>query len=432
VSGYNSNENSGMKPHDFISDEDKARIAEKIPEIWTKGKAYQDAVFYTKDHKKIPYYFTGFKMENEGEIQIVGMGLDITDLKNAETKMKTAIERYDILARATSDTIWDWDIVNNKMLYNEGINQMFGYQTSEIENVADWRNDKFHPDDFYKLTQMLEDVYVKRPKRFQLTYRFRCADGSYKYIYDRAFVIYDENNQPVRMIGAMQDITYEKEEEKRIAKTIIDAQDQERRYIGQELHDNVNQILASSLLSLSMAKSNLRDYEKAMEFADLAKKYTMDALNEIRKLSHELAPAIFDGVTLKDIFETLLASINLDSRFAIELLFDERINQRIREDIQLNLYRILQEQLKNILKYAEADKLKVEIYQLEDMVRMRIFDNGKGFDMAITKMGIGISNMKKRAESLDGKFIINSQPGNGCEIIVDIPLSNPENSYKKH
>lgn len=431
VSGYNSDEIPGMNPLDFIADEDKPKIAEKIPEILTKGEVYQDAAFFTKDHKKIPYYFTGFKMENEGEIQIVGMGLDITDLKNAEIKMKTAIERYDILARATSDTIWDWDIVNNKMLYNEGINQMFGYQASEIENMADWRNDKIHPDDFHKLTQMLDDVYEKVPKRLQLTYRFRCADGSYKYIYDRAFVIYDENNQPIRMIGAMQDITYEKEEEKRIAKTIIDAQDQERRYIGQELHDNVNQILASSLLSLSMAKSNLRDYEKAMEFTDLSKKYTMDALNEIRKLSHELAPAIFDGVTLKDIFETLLASINLDSRFTIELVFDERINQSAGEYVQINLYRILQEQLKNILKYAGADKLEVGIYQVEGMARMRIFDNGKGSDTAITKTGIGISNMRKRAESLDGKFNINSQPGSGCEIIVDIPFPEPGDSYKK-
>ncbi|MGZ8549764.1 MAG: sensor histidine kinase, partial [Chitinophagaceae bacterium] len=330
--------------------------------------------------------------------------------------------RYDILARATSDTIWDWDMVSNNILYNEGITQMFGYQSSEVENMVDWWIERLHPDDVKKLAELLNDVYEKGPGRFQANYRFRCADGSYKYIYDRAFVIYDTDQKPVRMIGAMQDITYAKEEEKRIAKAIMDAQEQERRYIGQELHDNVNQILAGSLFCLGMAKDSLADYEKSVVFTDRSKEYIINAINEIRKLSHELVPTSFDDNTLKDIFETLLSSINLDNRFVIKFHFDERINKAAGEDIQISLYRILQEQVKNILKYAEADALEVEVTKIERIVRMRICDNGKGFDTSNAKRGIGLSNMKKRAESLDGKFMINTQPGKGCEIIIEIPI----------
>lgn len=423
VSGYNAHEIADMDPLDFFDEDEKQFVAEKIREIMTKGEVYTYASFYTKDRKKVPYYFSGFKMKNEGEIQVAGMGLDITELKNAETKMKTAIERYDILARATSDTIWDWDMVNNKMLYNEGINKMFGYHSSEVENIIDWWNEKIHPDDFYKLTELLDDIYKKGPRRFQLTYRFRCADGSYKYIYDRAFVIYNADRRPVRIIGAMQDITSAKEEEKRIAKAIIDAQEQERRVIGQELHDNVNQILASSLLIMDMAKNSLADQERAVEYTSLSIEYTMKAINEIRKLSHELAPATFDDNTLKDIFDNLLNSINLDNRYVIRFHFDERINKAAGDYIQINLYRILQEQVKNILKYAEANTLEVEVTQSGSVVRMRIYDNGKGFDTRSAKMGIGISNMKKRTEALDGKFIFNTQPGRGCEIVVEVPLS---------
>jgi signal transduction histidine kinase len=226
------------------------------------------------------------------------------------------------------------------------------------------------------------------------------------------------------MIGAMQDITSAKEEEKRIEKAIMDAQEQERRYIGQELHDNVNQILAGSLLCLGMAKDNLADPEKSLEFTDLSKEYVINAITEIRKLSHELVPTSLDDNTLKDIFETLLLGINLDKRFAIKFHFDEDINKSAGEDIQISLYRILQEQVKNILKYADADSLEVEVTLENGTVRMRICDNGKGFDTSIAKRGIGLSNMKKRAESLDGKFMINTRPGKGCEIIIEIPLNH--------
>ncbi|HMK02689.1 MAG TPA: PAS domain-containing protein, partial [Ferruginibacter sp.] len=163
---------------------------------------------------------------------------DVSERKSAEDLRKIAIERYEILAQATSDTIWDWDIVNNTMLYNEGISKMFGYKAAEVENVVDWWNEKLYPDDFKKVTEMVEEVFEKGLQKFQLTYRFRCADGSYKYIFDRAYVMFDENNNPCRMIGAMQDITSRMEEEMRTSKAIINTQEQERQYIGAELHDN--------------------------------------------------------------------------------------------------------------------------------------------------------------------------------------------------
>ena len=335
---------------------------------------------------------------------------------------KSAIDRYDILAEATSDTIWDWDIVNNTMLYNDGITKMFGYQAAEVENVVDWWNEKLHPDDFKKVTELVEEVFEKGLQKFQLTYRFRCADGSYKYIFDRAFVIFDETGNPSRMIGAMQDITYQVEEEMRTSKAIINTQEKERQYIGAELHDNVNQILASSLLVLGMVKNEKMAIKAANEFIDKSKGYITDAIEELRKLSHELAPASFDNSSLKDAFESLLQSFNVNNRFNIKLHFDELCNS-VNGNIQINLYRIMQEQIKNIVKYAEATKIEITVKQSGDAVNMRIFDNGKGFDPKTSKNGIGLSNIKKRAESFSGKFILNSAPGKGCEIIVEIPVS---------
>ncbi len=339
----------------------------------------------------------------------------------AEEEIEIAVERYDILARATSDTIWDWNIVNNTMLYNNGITQMFGYHASEVENVVDWWNEKLYPDDFKKVTELIEDVFEKGLQKFQVTYRFRCADGSYKYIFDRAYVLFDENNTPCRMIGAMQDITYQVNEELRVSKAIMDAQEQERRFIGGELHDNVNQILAGSLLALSMVKTSKTITKKGMDFIDMGKTHIFNAIEEVRKLSHKLAPASFDDSSLKDAVENLLQTFNVNNQFNIKLQMDDACNT-VDGDIQINLYRILQEQMNNIVKYADADDIEITVKKSAKAIKMRIHDNGNGFNIKSVKKGIGLSNIKKRAESLSGKFIINSSIGKGCEIIVEIPV----------
>ena len=240
---------------------------------------------------------------------------DISERKEAEIKIRSAVERYDILSQATSDTIWDWDIVHNTMLYNEGITKTFGYQASEVPNVVDWWNEKLYPDDFKKVTDMVEEVFEKGLEKFQLTYRFRCADGSYRYVFDRAYVMFDENNNPCRMIGAMQDISSQVEEDMRVSKAIIDTQEKERQYIGAELHDNVNQVLASSLLVLGMIKNEKMSKKETLEFIETGKGYVNSAIEELRKLSHELAPASFDNLTLENAFESLLLDFNLNKQF---------------------------------------------------------------------------------------------------------------------
>jgi PAS domain S-box-containing protein len=132
---------------------------------------------------------------------------DITTLKENLENLKGEKERYDILAKATSDTIWDWDIQNDKMQYNSGITEMFGYNQSEIENTENWWQNKIHPDDLEKVINKVNKVLTKKDNQMQFKYRFLCQDGSYKYIYDRAFLIFDANHKPTRMIGAMQDVT---------------------------------------------------------------------------------------------------------------------------------------------------------------------------------------------------------------------------------
>lgn len=127
-----------------------------------------------------------------------------------------AKERYDIVAKATSDTIWDWNILEDKFEWNKGINGVFGYKRNEVGSTSRWWFDRIHPEDSIKMSVKLYSFLEQKTEKWQDEYRFACADGTYKYVYDRAFLVKDVNGKAIRMIGAMQDVTRAKQEEQRL------------------------------------------------------------------------------------------------------------------------------------------------------------------------------------------------------------------------
>ncbi|CAM4338999.1 PAS domain S-box protein [Gillisia hiemivivida] len=138
---------------------------------------------------------------------LVANSRDITEFIKQEKKLIHSLKRYDIVAKATSDTITDYDVVNDKMYYNEGIESVFGYSKNDIENTGVWWNERLHPEDRERVRSFSEDVRNAKSRNVQIEYRFRCADGSYKYVLDRSYLITDEKTNTIRIIGAMQDIT---------------------------------------------------------------------------------------------------------------------------------------------------------------------------------------------------------------------------------
>ena len=160
-----------------------------------------------------------------------------------------------------------------------------------------------------------------------------------------------------------------------------------------------------------------------LDLLDQCKEHIGMALAEIRNLSHRLAPAFFDESTLEEAFERLFADFNMEKHTDISLHYEKSINELfISRDVQLNLYRILQEQLRNIQKYAKATLIAVDVLIHNNKLRMQVTDDGIGFDPKLVKQGIGLANMKRRAALFGGNFNLESSPGNGCTIIVDMPL----------
>ena len=137
-------------------------------------------------------------------------------LKVTNIEIKESNERYDIVAKATSDTIWDWKIEDDSIIWNKGIYGVFGYQKEDVGSTSKWWFDRIHPEDSLKMSVKLYSFLEQKTEKWQDEYRFQCADGSYKYVFDRGFLVKDTNGKPLRMIGAIQDVTKQKEEEQRL------------------------------------------------------------------------------------------------------------------------------------------------------------------------------------------------------------------------
>jgi PAS domain S-box-containing protein len=137
-------------------------------------------------------------------------------LKANNEEIKESNERYDIVAKATSDTIWDWKIQEDDFIWNKGIQSVFGYQKEEVGKTSKWWFDRIHPEDSIKMSVKLYSFIEQKTEKWQDEYRFKCADGTYKYVFDRGFLVKDEDGNAIRMIGAIQDVTKQKEEEQRL------------------------------------------------------------------------------------------------------------------------------------------------------------------------------------------------------------------------
>jgi PAS domain S-box-containing protein len=137
-------------------------------------------------------------------------------LNTNNDEIKESNERYDIVAKATSDTIWDWKIEEDSFIWNKGIQGVFGYKKEDVGTTSKWWFDKIHPEDSLKMSIKLYSFLEQKTEKWQDEYRFKCADGTYKYVFDRGFLVKDLNGKPIRMIGAIQDVTKQKQEEQRL------------------------------------------------------------------------------------------------------------------------------------------------------------------------------------------------------------------------
>jgi PAS domain S-box-containing protein len=170
-------------------------------------------------------------LNESGQIShVVGVALEVTEQKASEERLRISEEIFKLASRATQDLIWDWDIQTNRIRWNETLSLQFGYPPELRETTLEWWVEKLHPEDRDKAKNSIIKAIEQGAPRWKEDYRFRCNDGHYRFIVDRGYIVRDEHGRTKRMVGAMQDVTSEKEAQENLLRAKEALERSEARY----------------------------------------------------------------------------------------------------------------------------------------------------------------------------------------------------------
>jgi PAS domain S-box-containing protein len=363
----------------------------------------------------------------EGEpLILIGTHTNITERKLAEQRLAQSEQRFASFMANTPTMTWIIDEYAVFRYLNAAYMKAFRLTEEAIGKSVY----EFFPK--HICDQFVENNWkvFEANQPMELTEEGAGPDGESQVYNIFKFPLGSENG--VRLLGGVAlDITKKVQLEQQLAEdearkkreiiqAIIDAQEKERTELAYELHDNVNQILSSSKLMLEVAAEKP---ELSEDFSKRGLSYLQEAINEIRKISHNLTPTSLRDISLEVAVHDVVQSINATGKLKIKYYKNITPGQKeIAPEKQLAVLRIIQEQFNNILKHAQASEATISLVVTDDNLFLEIQDDGCGFDIAITKKGLGLNNMFNRVEFYHGTIHFNSSNGKGCILLIEIPL----------
>ncbi|MES2837862.1 MAG: PAS domain S-box protein [Bacteroidota bacterium] len=369
-----------------------------------------------------------------------GLGQDITTKVEIEKKHRELQEKYYDLINNINGIVWEADPNTFEFRFvSKQVKTILGYTPEKwISEPNFWENHIYAEDRDFAVKYCVENTKQLKPHQFE--YRMISSNGKLVWLND--FVTVEiENGIPVKLRGIMIDITdrktnetklknlylrYAKQKEiakNKVLKSLINGQEEERKRISRELHDSIGQSLslckvyASSLLNF---KGNEAEMQKRL--VELNENIRL-SIAETREISANLMPSELQDYGLKTTLENLFNKIN-SSNNTLKINYSLINLNRINIDIEVSVFRIIQEILSNTLKHAQATTFKIDIECKTNEFLLKTTDNGLGFDLEKVKKGNGLNNIKYRVETILGEVSVTSLPKKGCSYLIKIPLQN--------
>lgn len=454
--GYSNKELLNRKRNDIfqISEESyKTMLLKRTAE----GSAKADLSIIRKDGKLWPCEITSVVFKDAGGINnsitsIVDRRERLSAQKKIDLENNRSVANNIVLARSKSDlsqansnnwiksiaqttydVTWDWDIVTNLISFGKSYEKVFGYKLSKLKvSYEEWM-DFFLPEEREVMKKKIDKVFESEKKNWDDNFQFICPDGTLAHVIIRSNIVRNNDGKAIRLIGVIHDISkMQKLEEildreirikkKQITEAITDAKETERSDLGKELHDNVNQLLGASMLYLDMARKDIKNGEIYLIHSS---EYTFSAIEEIRKLTKGLMTDTIKDfglcLALEDVIHDTMEAYPVKIHSTLHSSLEKTMNEKFK----LNIFRIFQEQLNNILKHANATDIHITMSETKKVFSLIIADNGRGFNntQKVRNTGIGISNIISRAEFYRGKATFITEPGKGCKLVVTFPIT---------
>ncbi|MDC3417858.1 PAS domain-containing sensor histidine kinase [Aquibacillus salsiterrae] len=371
----------------------------------------KDGSYYWVDTTIVPF------LNNDGKPhRYLAIRKEITDYKRVVEELKKSLqELVDLKFALDESSIVAITDRRGKITYvNDKFIDVSKYSREELlGNTHAIINSGYHSREFFK------DLWrtIGTGNVWQSEIKNKAKDGTFYWVDTTIVPFLDEKGKPYQYLSIRFEITKRKRIEEELKHTmtrIINVQEEERKRFSRELHDGIGQNLYSHLITINRISS-----EVDHPLVDQMLSEASEIIQEVRDFSWELRPSVLDDLGLVPAIRTFL---NRYSEFyGIDVYFDCYLKTRLDSNIEITIYRIIQESLTNVRKYAEVDQASITVRETEEGVRVVIEDHGKGFSREkLSSSGVGLFSMEERARSVNGQLSIVSGPGKGTTVILEI------------
>lgn len=449
---------TGIRKHDMIGTSDQWRTfySEKRPsladlivdgasreiiEAYYHGKckpsnlihgAYEAEDFFSEvreNGKWLHFTASPVKDKNAEIVGAIETLEDISERKKAEQALSESEKSFRDLFESALDAIWVHDLEGNIQIANKAASNLFDCPSEQLcqTNISSFLAPESHIAAKVIQTRLVQHQPVAMPYQQRLILK-----DSTELIVELTTRLIEHQKKTLAFQNIARDVTKERKMQESMhfyLRKVLVAQEEERKRVARELHDETAQSL---LLLIHRLDAQISDRKAMMskpirEELSKLNDLTKEILKGIRRYAQELRPAILDDLGLTSALEWMADKLAMEKDIQVDVQIAMEINE-LPSEAQLVLFRIAQEAISNIRKYAEASKVVIRLDSKEDKKRLIITDNGKGFTAPLrltdlSNMGkFGIIGMEERAELLNGTMTIQSEPGKGTSIIIEIPV----------
>jgi two-component system sensor histidine kinase UhpB len=358
--------------------------------------------------------------------------------RQAEEALRLSQQRFESVALATTDAIWDFNLDTKVIWWSDGVQKLFGYSAEDISTRVEWWLERVHPDDRDKVVEAIGKVAESGGTGWAGEYRFRRKDGSYAIVWDRGYIVCDAAGKPARFVGGICDVT-----ERRLAEIALEnsrrqlralttrlqaGREQERAAVAREIHDDLGQMLTALKVNLDRLERTLEQpghestfnplLERVVESAEIVE----NAIQSVQRIATDLRPPVLDHLGLVEALRQEALRFKERSGIACELrLPDSPVN--LPPETSTAVFRVLQEALTNVVRHAQATAARVSFEMSGPQLVLEIEDDGKGIepDAIADARSLGLLGMAERAAALGGHVAVAPIVPHGTRVTLRLP-----------
>jgi PAS domain S-box-containing protein len=352
---------------------------------------------------------------------------DLTQGRPAEEALQLSQEHLTMVQQTTGFGFWEWDAGSERARCSPEWGPLHGLPPSDhTPTQSEWLA-LVYPDDRDQVTRALNEA-LEGAKPYQAEFRLMWPDGSVHWILSRGNVIRDGDGKPQRITGVSVDITARKrveEEWQALSAKLAAAQEEERRRISRELHDDLVQQLAGLSIEMGTLTNDPRaDPKRLKKHLRSLRDRLIQAAETARHAAHDLHPSELDDLGLAATLRAYCEDFGKREKIAVEFV-SRNLPEALSREAASCLFKVMQESLRNAAKHANAGRVSVVLEGTAGGIRLHVEDTGIGFAVPslVAAAGLGISGMKERIHLMKGRFTVHSEADRGTRITAELPLS---------